>query len=45
MEDKILFWEAVFWYDPSYQTSTWLKLASEAQEKGVKTVQDKEWRH
>ena len=33
------------WYDPSRQTIICSKLATQAQEYGGKTVQDKEWRH
>ena len=29
MEDKILFWEILLWYDPSQQIITCLKLATE----------------
>ena len=45
MEDKILLWEVVFLYDRSQQAITISKLPAEAQEQGVKTVQNKEQRH
>ena len=40
MEDKILSWKVVFWYDPPQQTITYLKLATEALEQGVAAIQD-----
>ena len=42
MEDKILFWEVVFLIWPSQQKNSFSKLATEAQEQGVKTVQNYE---
>ena len=45
MEDKIFLWEVVFLYDRSQQAITISKLPTEAQEQGVKTVQNKEQRH
>ena len=40
MEDKFCLEKLCFWYDPSQQAITFSKLATEAQEQGVKVVQN-----
>ena len=42
---KSCFGKLCFWYDLSQQAITFSKLATEAQEQGVKTIQNQERRH
>ena len=38
MEEITLFFEVEFWYDPSQQTTTCSKLATEAQEQALEVI-------
>ena len=45
MECKYYLEKLRCWYDSYQQTISCSKLATEAQEQGLKTVQDYKWRH